>query len=78
MIYIYSFLKILPSRVYIYLQNYKRLLTLPKEIRTIVNSLKKEEICLDFGANVEFILNFLPNMRQQFIHLNQTLCHLKY
>lgn len=53
MIYIYSFLKkILPSRVYIYLQNYKRLLTLPKEIRTIVNSLKKDEICLDFGANV--------------------------
>ena len=53
MIYIYSFLKkILPSRVFIYLQNYKRLLTLPKEIRTIVNSLEKDEVCLDFGANV--------------------------
>ena len=53
MIYIYSFLKqILPRRVFIYLQNYKRLLTLPKEIRTIVNSLEKDDVCLDFGANV--------------------------
>ena len=42
----------LPSKVFIYLQNYKRLLTLPKEIRTIVNSLEKDEVCLDFGANV--------------------------
>ena len=53
MILIYAFLKkILPSRVYIYLQNFKRLMTLPKEIRTIVNSLEKDEVCLDFGANV--------------------------
>ena len=50
---IYTFFKkILPSRVFIYLQNYKRLFTLPKEIRTIVNSLEKYEVCLDFGANV--------------------------
>ena len=53
MILIYAFLKkILPSRVFIYLQNFKRLMTLPKEIRTIVNSLEKDEVCLDFGANV--------------------------
>jgi len=50
---IYSILKVLlPNWLYVYLQNYKRLLTLPHDIRTIVKSLKKDDVCLDFGANV--------------------------
>lgn len=53
MVKIYSILKVLlPNWLFVYLQNYKRLLTLPHDIRTIVKSLKKDEVCLDFGANV--------------------------
>jgi hypothetical protein len=49
----YSILKVLlPNWLFVYLQNYKRLLTLPHDIRTIVKSLKKDDVCLDFGANV--------------------------
>ncbi|MDB4834363.1 FkbM family methyltransferase [Acidimicrobiia bacterium] len=44
--------KILPDWLYVYLQNYKRLVTLPQDIRTIVKSLNSKDICLDFGANV--------------------------
>ncbi len=44
--------KILPQNFYIYLQNIKRLYGLPKDIRTIVNDLKPNDICIDCGANV--------------------------
>jgi FkbM family methyltransferase len=53
MLVIYNILKkVLPNWFYIYLQNYKRLLTLPRDIRKIVKSLSKDDVCLDFGANV--------------------------
>ncbi len=53
MLVIYNILKkVLPNQLYIYLQNYKRLLTLPQEIRKIVESLTEDDVCLDFGANV--------------------------
>ena len=47
--------KLIPKQILKYLKTKKIYLTLPKNIRKVVGSLKKDQVCIDCGANVGLI-----------------------